>query len=258
MTKRTSTRQATKSSRAGSSLPSFPEIRSERTRAQAFKPANESQQTYINKIYNNTVTFGIGPAGTGKSYCAAYVAAEMLKNKEVDKIIISRPAVEAGESLGFLPGEMEEKFAPYVAPILDCLSKMLGKGHVEALIENGHIIMLPLAFTRGHTFNNAFVILDEAQNVTRTQMKLFLTRIGKDSTVVIDGDLDQRDLNVDGMDDAISRLDRVPSISVHRFSVSDIVRSGIVKDIIRAYSNEYYAEEEDREGLDRILRNEDQ
>lgn len=217
-------------------LPEYPEVRASTVRAQPFKPANEAQKRYINKIENNTVTFGIGPAGTGKSYCAAYVAAEMFKNKEVEKIIITRPVVEAGEEMGFLPGDMNEKFSPYVAPILECLTKMLGKSYVEALIENGKIEMLPLAFMRGHTFNNAFVILDEAQNVSRKQMLLFLTRIGKDSTIVIDGDCDQRDLDVDGLEDAIRRLDATPSVSVHEFDLEDIVRSGIVRDVIRAYS----------------------
>jgi phosphate starvation-inducible PhoH-like protein len=229
-----STRSATNRGATTKPLPEFPELRETKIRAESFKPANEAQKRY--KIQNNTVTFGIGPAGTGKSYCAAYAAAEMLKNREVDKIIITRPVVEAGEELGFLPGDMNEKFAPYVAPIVECLGKMLGKSHVEALIENGKIVMLPLAYMRGHSFNNAFVILDEAQNVSRKQMLLFLTRIGKDSTIVVDGDCDQRDLDVDGLEDAIRRLDRTASVGVHEFSLDDIVRSGIVRDVIRAYS----------------------
>lgn len=226
-------------------LPEFPELHVTRTRAKEFKPMNRAQEKYVNMMHNNIITFGIGPAGTGKSYCAAAVAAEKLRNKEIDRIIITRPAVEAGESLGFLPGDMDEKFGPFIAPIVECLSKSLGKSYVEALVENEKIVFLPLAYMRGWTFERSMVILDEAQNITKTQMKLFLTRIGQDSTIVVDGDISQRDIVADGLVDAIDRLKGVPSVSVMRFNNDDIVRSGIVKDVILRYSDDFSIKEED-------------
>jgi phosphate starvation-inducible PhoH-like protein len=235
----------------------MPELRAERHRPKTYNAMNGSQEDYINKIENHTLTFCIGPAGTGKTFCAAIAAANAFKNKEVDRIIITRPLVEAGEKIGFLPGDMKEKVDPYVAPFVDALKRIMGSGQVEALIEHEKIEFLPLAFMRGHSWNNTFVVLDEAQNVTKSQMKLFLTRIGKGTKVIVDGDISQKDIEAFGLDDALERLARVKGIAVHEFTTEDIVRSGIVRDIIRAYSNEYDFYEEDdaenREGLEKYL-----
>jgi len=226
---------------ASSQLPTH-EIRVDKIKRRKFEPMNHTQDRYVNKIYNNVITFGIGPAGTGKTECAAGVAAEMFMAKEIEKIILTRPVVTVGEDLGFLPGELEEKYEPYIAPLLTALSKYLGQGHVEALVENGQIVFMPLAFIRGHTFEKAFVILDEAQNVTELQMKTFLSRIGNDTVCVIDGDVQQKDALdkkgtvANGMEDAIARLDSVDGVAVHEFTEADIVRSGIAKAIIVAYN----------------------
>lgn len=234
-------------------LPVLPELRETRFKPKTFKPLNKSQEQYVNKINNNIVTFAIGPAGTGKTYVAAMAAAEAFKNKEVERIIITRPLVEAGEKLGFLPGDLNEKVDPYVAPVVEALSRIMGSGQVEALIEHGKIIFLPLAFLRGHSFNNTFVIADEMQNASKTQMKLFLTRIGKGTKVIIDGDLEQRDLEVNGLDDALERVAKISGIAIHVFTEDDVVRSGIVKDILRAYASDNFTTPEDREGLSRYL-----
>jgi phosphate starvation-inducible PhoH-like protein len=221
-----------------SELPVLPELRiTKHQQNRSFKPKNPSQERYLNKIQNNTITFGIGPAGTGKTFVAAMAAAAAFNSGEVEKIIITRPVVEAGEQLGFLPGDMKEKYGPYVQPFVEALSRVMGTGHVTALLENGKIEFLPLAFMRGHSWDNTFVVLDEAQNVTSTQMKLFLTRIGQGTKVIIDGDITQKDINVFGLDDALHRLAKVPSVAVHEFTDADIVRSGIVKYIIQAYSS---------------------
>lgn len=249
--------------RAETELPVMPELRLAKHHSnKAFKPKNVSQEQYLNKIENNTITFGIGPAGTGKTFIAAMAAAAAFKSREVNRIIITRPVVEAGEQLGFLPGDMGEKYAPYVAPFVEALSRIMGTGNVEALIEHKKIEFLPLAFMRGHSWDNTFVVLDEAQNVTKSQMMLFLTRIGQGTKVVIDGDLQQKDIPVDGLDDSIRRLARVPSVGIHQFTADDIVRSGIVKHIIQAYSDGYNSEPDlglddfdEGEGLERFLNN---
>lgn len=197
----------------------------------------EAQGHYVCSILNNIVTFGIGPAGTGKSYVAAGLAADKLRDGEIDKIIITRPGVEAGESFGFLPGELEEKYAPYIEPFRDILNERLGKSHVEYLLKHKRIEAKPLAYMRGMTFKNAWIILDEAQNTTPAQMKLFLTRIGHNCTVIIDGDIAQTDIKgKSGLDDAVRRLAKVSRVGVVEFTPDDIVRSGIVKDIIAAYA----------------------
>lgn len=241
-------------------LPVLPELRVSKHHAnKTFEPKNLAQEQYLNKIENNTITFGIGPAGTGKTFVAAMAAANAFKSREVERIIITRPVVEAGEQLGFLPGDLNEKYGPYVAPFLEALSRIMGTGNVEALIEHGKIEFLPLAFMRGHSWDNTFVVLDEAQNVTKAQMMLFLTRIGQGTKVVVDGDLQQKDLKVDGLDDSLRRLAKVPSVGIHRFTDADIVRSGIVKHIIQAYSSGYSPEDEfdsefdEQEGLTRFL-----
>jgi phosphate starvation-inducible PhoH-like protein len=197
----------------------------------------EAQGAYAASIQDNIITFGVGPAGTGKSYVAAAMAADMLHDKEIDKIIITRPAVEAGESFGFLPGELEEKYAPYIDPFRDILNERLGKSYVEYLIKHNRIMAKPLAFMRGMTFKNCWAIFDEAQNATPGQMKLFLTRIGESCKVIVDGDCEQSDLTVQsGLTDALYRFRGMTNIGIVRFDINDIVRHGIVRDVIRAYA----------------------
>ncbi|MPS48565.1 PhoH family protein [Methylobacillus sp.] len=209
-----------------------------KVRPKSIEAKTDKQQKYINSIRDKVITFGVGPAGTGKTYIAASIAADMLESKEIERIIITRPAVEAGESLGFLPGDESEKYAPYIAPFLDVLNERLGKGKVEYLLKTGKISAEPFAYMRGKTFKDAFVILDEAQNATKTQMKLFLTRIGENSRVVIDGDVEQADIRDSGLADAVNRLSYIPSVGVVKFGDGDIVRSGIVAEIIQAYRQE--------------------
>lgn len=201
-------------------------------------PLNEGQKRYHNAMKHFQLTIATGPAGTGKTWlCAAY-AAQLLEASEIDKIIITRPAVEAGESLGFLPGEMDDKFDPYLQPFRDVLNERLGKSFVEYLIKRGVIEAAPLAYMRGRTFKNAFVILDEAQNTTPTQMKMFLTRIGHNCRVVVNGDMQQKDVRGEsGLEDAVARLTHIPSVKHIRFTRSDVVRSGIVQEIVEAYES---------------------
>ena len=196
----------------------------------------EAQAHYMMSIEGSSVTFGVGPAGTGKTYVCGAMAADMLLDNSVERIILTRPAVEAGESFGFLPGELEEKYEPFLLPFRDVLNERLGKSRVDYLIKKGDIEPATLAHMRGRTFKNAFIILDEAQNVTVTQMKMFLTRIGKGCTVVINGDLKQKDIREQsGLEDAISRLSEVGGIRTVAFEREDVVRSGIVQEIIEAY-----------------------
>ncbi|MCL2874796.1 MAG: PhoH family protein [Betaproteobacteria bacterium] len=199
-------------------------------------PLNECQKRYINAMKNFTLTFATGPAGTGKTWLCAALAAQMLEAGEIDKIIITRPAVEAGESLGFLPGELEEKFDPWLQPFRDVLNERLGKSTVEFLIKRGIVEAAPLAYMRGRTFKRAFVIMDEAQNTTPVQMKMFLTRIGNDCRVVVNGDMTQKDVKGEsGLEDAVGRLSYIPSVKHIRFDRADVVRSGIVQEIVSAY-----------------------
>jgi phosphate starvation-inducible PhoH-like protein len=199
---------------------------------------NRAQDQFISAIKTHTLIFGLGPAGTGKSYCAAAMAAQALISGDIDRIIFTRPAVEAGNSLGFLPGKLEDKFDPYFSAFKSCLISNAGKGVIECALKNGNITVEPLAYMRGKTFNHAFVVLDEAQNCTPEEMKMFMTRIGKQSTVVINGDLSQTDIRCySGLHDAISRVHSVKGVYVHEFEYQDIVRSDIVKDIIMCYDD---------------------
>ena len=197
---------------------------------------NESQYQYITSIKNNTVTFALGPAGTGKTFIAGAIAAEWLTEGTIEKVVITRPGVEAGESFGFLPGELQEKYAPFIEPFVEVLNERLGKSTVDYLLKRDKLQAKPLAFMRGATFKNALCILDEAQNTTPAQMKLFLTRIGQDAKVIIDGDIEQKDIGgLSGLQDAVNRLSGVPSIGCVDFDLDDCVRSGIVRDILMRY-----------------------
>lgn len=207
------------------------------------KPRTAAQKRYISAINNNMLTFGIGPAGTGKSYCAGALAADALESGTIERIILTRPAVEAGESLGFLPGDLDEKFSVYIDAFRDILNERLGAGTVNYCLRHGRIIAAPLAFMRGKTFQeDTFVILDEAQNTSPDQMKMFLTRIGENCKVVVNGDIRQSDLRgPNGLADAVERVEGLPGVYVHKFERQDIVRSGLVKDLIDRYELEEYA-----------------
>ncbi len=196
------------------------------------------QRDYINAIEKNSIVFGIGPAGTGKTYLAVAMAVKAFKNKEVNKIILTRPAVEAGESLGFLPGDMQEKVDPYLRPLYDALSDMLGGEAFHKNVERGLIEVAPLAYMRGRTLDDAFIILDEAQNTTPEQMKMFLTRMGFSSKIVVTGDVTQIDLPRDkksGLRDAEMVLKGVEGIEFMYLSERDVVRHPLVQKIVKAY-----------------------
>lgn len=205
--------------------------------AKPLSAKNKAQQDYINAINNHALTFGIGPAGTGKSYCAGALAAEALESGRIERIILTRPAVESGENLGFLPGDLDTKFSVYIDAFRDILNERLGAGTVDYCLRHGRIVAAPLAFMRGKTFNSkTFVILDEAQNTSVAQMKMFLTRIGEDCKVVINGDVNQSDIRgPNGLADAVARLGDLPNVYMHEFERKDIVRSGLVRDIIDRY-----------------------
>ena len=201
-------------------------------------PLTQTQAQYINSMDVNTLTFGVGPAGTGKSYIAAAKAAEALINDDVERIILTRPAIEAGAKMGYLPGNMDEKFCPYVAPFRCELEKRLGSGAVEMFLKNKKILALPLAYIRGWTFENAFVILDEAQNTTPVEMKMLLTRIGEGSKVVVDGDLQQQDtFGLSGLADALNKLSCMNHVGAIYFDRNDIVRSGFVQEVVSRYES---------------------
>lgn len=202
-----------------------------------FDALTENQNHYLNSIKENTISFGIGCAGTGKSYVAVMYAAQQLKAKNIKKIIITRPAVECGEKFGFMPGELDEKYSEYLTPMKSIFDKAFGHNYVELLFKNKIIEARPLAFMRGSTFENAVVILDEAQNVSPQSMLMFLTRIGNNCKVIINGDIKQSDIRgLSGLDEAVHKLRNVRSVGVTEFTTDDIVRSGIVKDILKAYS----------------------
>lgn len=209
-----------------------------RTKKNTIKPRGGNQQNYVNAIRSNDINFGIGPAGTGKTYLAVACAVEALTKDEVERILLVRPAVEAGEKLGFLPGDLAQKVDPYLRPLYDALYEMLGFETVGKLIERSVIEVAPLAYMRGRTLNNAFVILDESQNTTREQMKMFLTRLGFGSTAVITGDPSQVDLprgHASGLRHALEVLEKVDGISFTRFTAKDVVRHPLVQRIVEAY-----------------------
>lgn len=229
------------------------------------KPLNEAQSRYIKAIKAHPIVFGIGPAGTGKTWLAAMLAAKALDQHEIEKIVVTRPAVEAGESLGFLPGEMDEKYEPYFRPVKDALEEYFGTGALEYFMKSGAIEARPLAFLRGATIKNAWLIADEMQNATPTQMKMLLTRIGENSRFIVNGDPSQCDLPSHvkcGLTDALSRLQgKINGLQTVHFGRDDIVRSGIVQEIVQAYeipSDECYITGNDADaGLRRVLKVDD-
>jgi len=209
-----------------------------RTRKKTIVPRSATQVTYMEALTRNDIIFALGPAGTGKTYLAVAQAVSQLITGSVDRLILSRPAVEAGERLGFLPGDMKEKVDPYLRPIYDALYDTLPAEQVERRIASGEIEIAPLAFMRGRTLSNAFIVLDEAQNTTVAQMKMFLTRFGEGSRMVICGDPRQVDLpqpGISGLADAVARLEGVDGISVVPFGISDVVRHPVVGRIVQAY-----------------------
>lgn len=225
-----------------------PEFQTIKTRKLHVKAKGRNQQGYVKQIRQNDINFGIGPAGTGKTYLAVACAVEALESDRVERIMLVRPAVEAGEKLGFLPGDLTQKIDPYLRPLYDALYEMLGFELVDKLIEKNVIEIAPLAFMRGRTLNNAFIILDESQNTTREQMKMFLTRIGFGSTAVITGDRTQIDLprgTSSGLAHAMHVLDNVKGISMTQFSSIDVVRHPLVQRIVEAY--DVFEEEQEKE-----------
>lgn len=211
-------------------------------RGRLIKPKTLGQKSYVDSIRKNLVTFGIGPAGTGKTYLAVALAAFYLKNREVERIILTRPAVEAGEKLGFLPGDLQEKIDPYLRPLYDALADMFGYDQFQKMIDRNIIEVAPLAYMRGRTLEESFIILDEAQNTTREQMKMFLTRMGNHSRVVVNGDATQIDLvdrRMSGLTEAEKILKDVRGVGMVYFSDEDVVRHDMVGRIIRAYETYY-------------------
>ena len=213
------------------------------------------QQQYMKAIEHNTITLGVGPAGTGKTYLAVAAAVAAFRAREVNRIILTRPAVEAGERLGFLPGDMQNKVDPYLRPLYDALFEMLGTESYNKYLEKGNIEVAPLAYMRGRTLDDSFIILDEAQNTTREQMKMFLTRLGFGSKIVITGDVTQIDLpgdKVSGLKDAIRVLDGVEDIAICRLTAQDVVRHVLVQRIITAYEKAEAKRDKTPQGLSLI------
>jgi phosphate starvation-inducible PhoH-like protein len=208
------------------------------TKGAPIRSKSTNQKKFVDTVKKHDVVFAVGPAGTGKTYIAVALAVRALKNKEIKRIIITRPAVEAGENLGFLPGELQEKIDPYLRPIYDALDDMIPSEKLKYYRENRVIEIAPLAYMRGRTLNNAFILLDEAQNTTPMQIKMFLTRLGKNSKLIINGDRTQIDLKPNqksGLDDAIQILNNVRGIGLVELNEKDVIRHPIVKEIIKAY-----------------------
>ncbi|MBR3594338.1 MAG: PhoH family protein [Clostridia bacterium] len=208
------------------------------SRGRPVKPKTLGQKQYVEAIKNNTITIGIGPAGTGKTYLAVAMAVKAFRAKEISRIILTRPAVEAGEKLGFLPGDLQQKVDPYLRPLYDALFDMLGAESFQRCQERGDIEVAPLAYMRGRTLDDSFIILDEAQNTTSEQMKMFLTRLGMNSKAVVTGDITQIDLpdgKKSGLKEIVTILKDIDDIAISRFSDRDVVRHRLVQEIIKAY-----------------------
>ena len=224
------------------------------------KAKTVGQQKYVDEIASNTIVFGVGPAGTGKTFLAVAMAVTALKKKQVARIILTRPAVEAGEKLGFLPGDLQSKIDPYLRPLYDALGEMLGAESFRSCIEKGMIEICPLAYMRGRTLDDAYIILDEAQNTTPEQMKMFLTRLGNNSKAIITGDITQIDLpylRKSGLVDALELLGDIKGIAIFRFTRRDVVRHPLVQRIIQAYEkreNARPAQSEKREAFRRRVK----
>ena len=205
------------------------------------RPRTQGQIRYVNMIRDRDLVFSIGPAGSGKTYLAVAMAVEALKQRRVRKIVLVRPAVEAGESLGFLPGDLQAKINPYLRPLMDALHEMIDHDQIKQYMEMDVIEVLPLAYMRGRTLNESFIILDEAQNTTIAQMKMFLTRMGMDSKIVVSGDVTQTDLPPharSGLNDALERLKRLEGVGIVHLTKADIVRHRLVQEIVQAYDQE--------------------
>ena len=214
----------------------------------SIKPKTLGQKRYVDEIRDKMIVFGMGPAGTGKTYLAMAMAITAFKKEEVSRIILTRPAIEAGEKLGFLPGDLQSKIDPYLRPLYDALYQIMGADSFQKNMEKGLIEVAPLAYMRGRTLDNAFIILDEAQNTTPAQMKMFLTRIGFGSKVVVTGDATQKDLapgSVSGMDVALKVLKKVDEIGICQLTSSDVVRHPLVQKIVKAYED---YEKQERKG----------
>lgn len=235
------TTQRQKNTEKASSEKLFDEEIVIKTMKKHITPYTPKQKEYIKTLYDKEMVFSCGPAGTGKTYLAVAVAVSMFINHKVERLVLARPAIEAGEKIGFLPGDMKEKVDPYMQPIYDALYDMLPTEKVNKYLEQRIIEIAPLAFMRGRTLRNAFVILDEAQNATATQMKMFLTRLGEGSRMVINGDLSQIDLprnDTSGLADALSRLHSIDDIGKVYFDDTDVVRHELVSKIVKAYSSD--------------------
>lgn len=218
--------------------------RSNKKNTRPLEAKTETQGQMISQILAKDIVFVTGPAGTGKTYIAASMAADLFREEKVERIIITRPMIACGEDMGFLPGDMDEKYAPWAAPVLDVLEERLGNGFAKYLLKHKQIVLSPLQYMRGASLKDSFVICDEAQNMTPAQMKMFLTRLGHGSKMVIDGDIKQSDLvdhrgivQLSGMEDAQHRLGRIPEIGFIEFTRDDIVRHGITKKILQAYGD---------------------
>ena len=214
------------------------------------KPKTVGQRQYVDKIKSNTIVLGIGPAGTGKTFLAVAMAVKALRAKEISRIVLTRPAVEAGEKLGFLPGDLQNKIDPYLRPLYDALYEMLGAENYARHLERNTIEIAPLAYMRGRTLDDSFIILDETQNTTPEQMKMFLTRLGNNSKAVVTGDLTQTDLNIgrrSGLAEAVKILEGIDDIAVHKFTERDVVRHKLVQKIILAYEKYEKANSREKE-----------
>jgi|SaaInlStandDraft_2_1057019.scaffolds.fasta_scaffold08691_2 phosphate starvation-inducible protein PhoH and related proteins len=200
------------------------------------KALNETQSKFIDSILNKDITITTGPAGTGKTFVSSYIAASMLEDGKIDKLIICRPAIGVGEDLGHLPGTLNEKYIPWLAPIIEVLNERLGKHHVQDMIKSGKIECIPLMLMRGRSFKNSFILLDEAQNTTSEQMLMLITRMGEGSKIVIDGDISQSDTkSYSGLEDILDKIGHLSEVGVIKFKIKDIVRHGLIGKILKLY-----------------------